>query len=201
MQCKKEIESISGHTNEEGAQVFTEGDNVVCRVKDGRRYKGMIAMICRYQENADEGPKHVVYLNTSQNKMSYSGEIIKAEDIAYMCRVPVNDLLEYPQTDEALDKDAFTSMIIGLGYDKEKAEAMYGSMRKFVALYNVPLASILASVIRELELDADIKDQNELFKVNNRLMCILVQAFERITKSVMEIVEDAIASQDGSDSV
>lgn len=201
MQCEKEIESISGQTNEEEVQVFTEGDNVICRVKDGRRYKGMIAIICRYRENEDEDMQHVIYLNTSQNKMSYSGEIIKAEDIAYMCRVPVNDLLEYPHINESLDREAFANMIIGLGYEREKAEIMYGSMRKLIALYNVPLASILASVIREIELDTDIRDQNELFKVNNRLMCILAQAFERITKSVREIVEDAIASQGERNSI
>lgn len=201
MQCKTEKEYMSGHTNGEGTQVFTEGDNVICRVKDGRRYMGMIAMICRYQENTDGDSQHVIYLNTSQNKMSYSGEIIKAEDIAYMCRVPVNDLFEYPQTDEALDRDAFINMIVGLGHEREKAETMYESIRELIALYNVPLASILVSVIRELELDMNKRDQNELFKVNNRLMGILVQAFERITKSVKEIVENATVSQDRSSGV
>lgn len=139
MQCKKEIESISGHTNEEGEQVFTEGDNVICRVKDGRRYMGMIAMICRYRENADEDLQHVIYLNTSQNKMSYSGMIIKTADIAHICKMSVNGALEYPQMDESLDREDFTNMIVGLGHHKEKAETIYGSMRELIALYNVHL--------------------------------------------------------------
>ena len=200
MEYKKENRPTLEYTNGDGTQTFSEGDAVIC-FTEHKVYRGTIVAFSRYEENEGADSQYSVYLDTSKNIVDCSCEIIKAEDIAYMCRVPMNDLLEYPQTDETLDREVFTNMIIGLGYDKEKAEAMYGSMRKLIALYNAPLASILASVIRELELDADIKDQNELFKVNNRLMCILVQAFDKITKFVMEIVEDATASQDGSDSV
>ena len=51
----------------------------------------------------------------------------------------MNGKLEYPVTDESLDRESFTQMIVGLGHDEERAGTIYENMRGLVALYHVPL--------------------------------------------------------------
>ncbi|MDE7288421.1 MAG: hypothetical protein K2N71_02815, partial [Oscillospiraceae bacterium] len=118
-------------------------------------------------------PQCSVYIDTSKNKIR-SCEIIKIADITYMCGVTRADLVGYPRTNENLDRSNFTDMIVGLGYDKEKAEFMYDGMKEFIAIlkgYNKDSISVITEEgDREIKLSdtAFVKlfddDDDELFK-------------------------------------
>ena len=119
-------------------------------------------------------------------------------DITYMCKVPASDLFDCPQTNEALDREFFMNMLVGLGYDKERAEIMYESMREFIVLYNIPLSTILYGAVQEAMMNADEACQDGLIEINKKFMARVVQMFQAITDSLRRSVEKAIASQDGN---
>ena len=143
MEYKKVNTPILEFTNEAGTQVFKGGDAVIC-FTENKIYMGTIVAFSNYKENEDAEPQCSVYIDVSKNNIRFC-EIIKIADITYMCRVPRGDMAGYPRTNENLDRNNFIDMLMGLGYDREKAELMYNGMKEFIALYNIPLSSILAS--------------------------------------------------------
>lgn len=183
MEDRKEIKPVLEYTNDTGTQGFKEGDVVIC-FTESKRYIGTIVAFGNYIESGGTDLQGSLYLDTSKNGMSRSCEVIKMADITYMCKVPASDLFDYPQTNEALDREVFTNMIVGLGYDKEKAEIMYESMREFIALYNIPLSIILYGVAWETMMSADEVCQEGLIEINKKLMARMVQMFQTITDSL-----------------
>lgn len=192
---KKECRAFLEYINEQGKQVFGEGDYIICRVKNGNRYVGKIIAICGYQENEEADPEYVIYLNTARNKMSYSGEIIKTADIVYICKNPVDDLAGYPYTDERQDQSRFVNMIVALGHDKEKAEIMYKHMKELIALNNIPLSSALSDVIQTVKHNTVGKCQDELIEISNKLVDAMTQVFQTNTDLIRKSVEETINSQ------
>ena len=69
---------------------FHEGDKVICRTVD-EEYKGTITCVGEFKENEEAEPVTVICLDTSKSVWSYSSEIIKVDDIEFMCK----DFLAY----------------------------------------------------------------------------------------------------------
>lgn len=189
MENRNEIKPYLEYTNEEGKQFFYVGDHIICRTEDERRYIGRIVTICRYQESEGTEPEGVIYLNTSQNKMSYSGEIIKIADITYICKNPGN-LHSYPYIDKKQDQSRFINMIVALGHGEENAEIMYRHMKELIALYNIPLSSILSSAIQEIGLCNDGMCQNELIEIADKAMRKMLEVLQSVTDSIKESWEN-----------
>ena len=196
MGYKNEIKPSLVFTNGETTQAFHEGDAVICRTGNGRRYIGKIATIGRYQESAEAESENVICLHTFKDRTSYSGEIIKAADIEYMCKCPLGDLLESSQIDEMPDRDSFISMFVGLGYDKPKSEIIYESMKDFKDIYNnIPLSSVLANILQEVNLNVDGDKQDELVGISSMLMSVIGTMFQSITEVIREKQNEWITSQ------
>ncbi len=197
MEYKKENRPVLKYTNGAYEQGFRQGDAVIC-FTEGKRHIGTIVAFGKYIEGEGADSQGSLYLDTSKNGMSRSCEVIKMADITYMCKVPASDLFDYPQTNEALDREFFMNMLVGLGYDKERAEIMYESMREFIVLYNIPLSTILYGAVQEAMMNADEACQDGLIEINKKFMARVVQMFQAITDSLRRSVEKAIASQDGN---
>ena len=195
-ESKASLEYIDGN----GKQSLHEGDYIICRNEDGSRHIGRIVLICGYQETEGAEPESAICIDTSKSGARYSREVIKVADIRHICRNTADDLPAYPETDEALDRDSFIRMLVGLGHDREKAETKYHCMRGIMALYNVPLSSLLYNAIQGVELNADGRCQDELIEISNKLMGTLAQVFEAITRSIRRSVDNPIISQDRNSS-
>lgn len=195
MENKKGIKPFLEYTNEEGTHYFGEGDAVIC-FTERKRYTGTIVAFSNYKENENVEPQCSVYIDTSKNNMSRSCEIINISDITYMCNATTGNMVGYPQINENQDKSNFISMVVALGHDKEKAKVMYDYMKELIALYNLPLSSILSSAIQEIDLYADGTCQNELIEIANKAMEKMLEVFQSITDSIREGWENKIASQD-----
>lgn len=196
MENKKRIKPFLEYTNEEGTQFFGEGDTVIC-FTESKRYTGTIVAFSNYKENEDAEPQCSVYLDTSKSNMSRSCEIINISDITYMCNAATGNMVGYPKTNEILDRDKFVEMIVGLGYDKEKAEIMYESIKEMMNLYNLPLSSVLSSAMQEIDLCTNGMSQDELIEIADKFMNIMVEVLQSVTNSIRESWENKIASQDG----
>ena len=195
MESKKEIKPVLEYTAEESKQFFNEGDAVTC-FADRKIYTGTIVAFSNYKENEDADPQCSVYLDTSKNNMNRSCEVIKLADITYMCRIPMNDFLDYPETNEDLDREAFINMFVGLGYPKETGENMYESIKGFMALYNIPLSIMLSSAVQDIKLNEDGSCQNELLEIDKKLLEAIAQLFQTITESMIKSIKDITVLQD-----
>ena len=183
MENRKEIKPFLEYTNDEGKQFFYEGDTVIC-FTESERYSGTIIAIRNYKEREDSDSQFSVYLDTSKNSKNRSCKIINIADITYMCKVSVNDWLGYPKTNEDLDRKNFVDMIAGLGYTKEKAEIMYNFMKKFIALYNIPLSVALSCIIKEVGVSTEEKNAEELKDISSKLINVMATVFQSITDVV-----------------
>ena len=197
MEYKKQIKPTLESTNADGTHIYNEGDDVICAVKDGRRYIGRIAAIGKYQENEETEPEDVICIHVPEGKTSYHGEIIKVADIAQICRNPAIDSYEYLKADEEQDRSNFISMIVGLGYSEEQGKITYDGMRDIIDIYNIPLSFVLGNAIRFADLSVGGACQEELIEIGNKFMGIMVELFDAITASLRKSVEKAIAPQDG----
>ena len=198
MEYKKQIKPTLEYTNADGTHICNEGDDVICAVKDGRRYIGRIAAIGKYQENEETEPEDVICIHVPEGKTSYHGEIVKIADITQICGNPAIDSYEYLKADKEQDRNNFISMIVGLGYSEEKAKIAYESMRDIINIYNIPLSCALGGAIRLANLSMDGACQEELIEVSNRLLDIVVKQLDAVNNSVKERVKENIASQDGT---
>ena len=197
MEYKKETKATLEHKNVDGTHICNEGDDVICAVKDGRRYIGRIAAIGKYQENEETEPEDVICIHMPKGKTSYNGEIIKVADIAQICGNPAIDSYAYLKADKEQDRSNFISMIVGLGYSEEKAEFIYDSLKDIINIYNIPLSCALGDAVRLANLSVDGTCQEELIEITNKLLDIVVNLLDAINKSVRERVKEYIASQDG----
>lgn len=194
MDYKKGIKPVLEYTNEEGTHFFGEGDTVIC-FTESKRYTGTIVAFSNYKENEDAEPQCSVYLDTSKSNMSRSCESINISDITYMCNAATGNMVGYPKTNEILDRDKFVEMIVGLGYDKEKAEIMYESIKEMMNLYNLPLSSVLSSAMQEIDLCTNEKFQDKQIEIFYKFMDIMVEKFQSVTDIIRESWENKIASQ------
>lgn len=68
---------------------FLDGDNVIICIGDEKRYVGTIASIGTWSETKDSEKCFALFLDTSKSATSYSGEVIRVDDITYICKNPL----------------------------------------------------------------------------------------------------------------
>ena len=84
---------------------FHEGDKVICRTAD-KEHTGTITCVGEFKENEEAEPVTVICLDTSKSVWSYSSEIIKFDDIEFMCKDFLADCnIDNDMTDEELQKN------------------------------------------------------------------------------------------------
>lgn len=137
-------------TDETGTHYFAEGDNVICIVGD-KRYTGTITCVGTYKD--DEQEFLAFSLNTSDKNrpFSYSSEIIKVDDITYICKNPLAD--DIPEmTDEERDKKTFCTVLKNVTGGNDKAvENVYDKMKNVMELFDIPLDKAIACSIYSFE--------------------------------------------------
>ena len=136
-----------GHINftDDGVTTtFNEGDEVICCVGDEERHVGKIIAIGSWKENEDAEPYQVVCIETSKNARSYSSEIIKVDDITYICKNPLKKKLDPPMSKKEADKKTYVSMLVGLGCEPKAVETAWNSMEKVMDNFDIPVDKALA---------------------------------------------------------
>lgn len=142
---------ISFTDNEGITTTFYEGDNVICCIGDNERYTGKIIAIGSWKETEEAEPYEVICVDTSKSARSYSSEIIKTDDITYICKNPLADELIEPMSKEESDKKTFCGMLIGLGYDEKQVENLWGNTKKIMKIYNIPVTKMTACTVYALK--------------------------------------------------
>lgn len=178
-----------GHINftDDGVTTtFNEGDNVICCVGDEERHVGKITAIGSWKENEDTEPYQVVCIDTSKNARSYSSEVIKVDDITYICKNPLKEKLDPPMSKKEADKKTYVGMLVGLGYEPKKVEKAWNSMEKVMDIYDIPVDKALACSIYSIANKCSIfEPMKEICGVDIEEMEKLVDNLENAAKFSM----------------
>ncbi|MFR7643809.1 hypothetical protein [Eubacterium sp.] len=136
---------------------FHEGDKVICRTVD-EEYKGTITCVGEFKENEEAEPVTVICLDTSKSVWSYSSEIIKVDDIEFMCKDFLADMeVNADISDEETKKSTYIHMFTGMGYDKSKVENVWNSLKKLMKQFNIPFEKAMGCMIYALKYDCGIE--------------------------------------------
>lgn len=157
-----ETKGYINFTDEGITTTFNEGDNVICCVGNEKRYVGKITAIGTWKENEYTDPYQVICIDTSKSAKSYSSEIIKVNDITYICKNPLADKIEPQMSKTESDKKTYISMLVGLGYEPSKVEKAWVSMEKVMNNFDIPvdkaLACSLYSITNKCSIYEPLKD-------------------------------------------
>lgn len=194
-----EIKPSLKYKDENGTQVLTEGDYVLCCVKNDKRYMGRILSIGNYQENETAEQETAIYIDTSKSNTSFSGELIKVSDITYICKCPFNDLLGYPDIDEGKDKITFVNMLVGLGFSKEGAANIYDAMSENAKLYRLPFSSALSSAIYEMDISVAEKSEEERKNIIDKWALAMSDLYQRVLDGFKEKIYSKINGVENND--
>lgn len=94
---------------------FHEGDKVICRNTD-KEYIGTITCVGEFKESEEAEPVTVICLDTSKSVWSHSSEIIKFDDIEFMCKDFLADTdINSDISDEEAKKNTYIHMFTGMG--------------------------------------------------------------------------------------
>ncbi len=136
---------------------FHEGDKVICRTAD-KKYTGTITCVGEFKENEEVKPVVVICLNTSKSVWSYSSEIIKFDDIEFMCKDFLADTnINSDISDEEARKNTYIHMFTGMGYDKSKVENVWNSLEKLMKQFDIPFEKTMGCMIYALKYDCGIE--------------------------------------------
>lgn len=185
MKFNTEIRTSLRYINEDETQLFTEEDYVICCTKNKKRYIGKIVSIDEYQLEYDTTLETVIIIEMFDK----STKIVKVSDTTYLCKVPVNDFMNFPLIDERKDMDSFLNMFVALGMKKEGAEKVYETMREIANLYNIPFSTILSEVICKIGAD-NIRTEKDSLNVINQCMVIAVEAFQNTTDMLRKRIKN-----------
>lgn len=136
---------------------FYEGDNVICRTTD-KEYTGTITCVGEFKENEDAESVTVICLDTSKSVWSHSSEIIKFDDIEFMCKDFLADAdIDDSMTDEEMKKNTYISLFVGMGYDRTKVENMWANVDKLMKQFNLPFEKVMSCMIYSLKYECSIE--------------------------------------------
>ena len=152
------IESVGkvSFTDEGETTTFYEGDEVICCIGNDKRYVGKINAVGYWKDSEEDEPYEVISINTSKGDRSYSTEVIKVDEITYMCKNPLKDSIEPALSKEEMDKKTFVSMLVNLGYEKSAVETLWEKMQKSMKYFDIPVEKALACTLYSLENNCDI---------------------------------------------
>lgn len=136
---------------------FHEGDKVICRTAD-KEYTGTITCVGVFKENEETEPVTVICLDTSKSVWSHSSEIIKFDDIEFMCKDFLADTdINSDISDEEAKKNTYIHMFTGMGYDKSKVENVWNSFDKLMKQFDIPFEKAMGCMIYTLKYDCGIE--------------------------------------------
>lgn len=135
---------------------FYEGDSVICCIGSEERYEGKIIGIGNWKETEESELCEVICIDTSKNSRSYSSEIIKIEDITYICKNPLAEESNTVMSRDEMNKKTYCGMLIGLGYDKEKVENLWDKAKKAMKIYDIPVTKMTACTVYSLKNNCSI---------------------------------------------
>lgn len=136
---------------------FHEGDKVICRTTD-KEYIGTITCIGEFKETEEIEPVTAICLDTSKSVWSYSSEIIKFNDIEFMCKDFLADTdIKDDISDEDMRKNTYIHIFTGMGYDKLKVEMIWNSLAKLMKQFNIPFEKAIGCMIYALKYDCSIE--------------------------------------------
>lgn len=136
---------------------FHEGDKVICRTAD-KEYTGTITCVEEFKENEEAEPVTVICLDTSKSIWSYSSEIIKFDDIDFMCKDFLADTdINSDISDEEAKKNTYIHMFTGMGHDKSKVEKTWNSLEKLMKQFDIPFEKAMGCMIYALKYDCGIE--------------------------------------------
>ena len=153
VKAKQYVEFIKDGITEK----FYSGDKVMCHTKD-TEYKGTITCIGEFKESEDEESVTVICLDTSKSAWSYSSEIIKVNDIEFMCRDFLTNVeITESMSDEETKKNTYISLLVGMGYDREKVENTWTNVDKLMKQFDLPFEKVMSCMIYSLKYDCSIE--------------------------------------------
>lgn len=136
---------------------FYEGDKVICRTVE-KEHTGTITCVGVFKENEETEPVTVICLDTSKSVWSHSSEIIKFDDIEFMCKDFLEDTdINSDISDEEAKKNTYIHMFTGMGYDKSKVENVWNSLDKLMKQFDIPFEKAMGCMIYALKYDCGIE--------------------------------------------
>lgn len=136
---------------------FYEGDKVICRTADNE-YTGTITRVGEFKENEETAPVTVICLDTSKSVWSYSTELIKFDDIEFMCKDFLADIdLNENLSEEEVRKNTYISTFTSMGYDRFKVEKTWGSLDKLMKQFDIPFEKAMGCMMYALKYDCSIE--------------------------------------------
>lgn len=136
---------------------FYEGDKVICRTAD-EEYTGKITCVGEFKENEEAEPVTVICLDTSKSVWSYSSEIIKFDDIEFMCKDFLADTdINSDISDEETKKSTYIHMFTGMGYDRFKVEKTWNCLDKLMKQFDIPFEKAMGCMMYALKYDCGIE--------------------------------------------
>lgn len=136
---------------------FYEGDKVICRTAD-KEYTGTITCVGEFKENEETEPVTVICLDTSKSVWSYSSEIIKFDDIEFMCKDFLADTdANTDISDEETKKSTYIHMFTGMGYDRFKVEKIWNNLEKLMTQVDISFEKAMGCMIYALKYDCGIE--------------------------------------------
>ena len=99
----------------------------------------------------------VICLDTSKSVWSHSSEIIKFDDIEFMCKDFLADTdINSDISDEETKKSTYIHMFTGMGYDKSKVENVWNSLEKLMKQFDIPFEKAMGCMIYALKYDCSV---------------------------------------------
>lgn len=136
---------------------FYEGDKVICRTVE-KEHTGTITCVGVFKENEETEPVTVICLDTSKSVWSHSSEIIKFDDIEFMCKDFLADTdINNDISDEETKKSTYIHMFTGMGYDRFKVEKTWNCLDKLMKQFDIPFEKAMGCMMYALKYDCGIE--------------------------------------------
>lgn len=131
---------------------FHEEDKVVCKTKEGNEYKGTIVCVGDFRENESAEAVAVICIDTSKSVWSSSREIIKFDDIDFICKDFLADTeIRNDISDDELRKNTYIHMLTSMGCDRIVAENTWDNMNKLMKQFDIPFEKAMGCAVYSLK--------------------------------------------------
>jgi hypothetical protein len=136
---------------------FYDGDKVICRT-DENEYAGTIKAIGAFRETGDSEPVTVICIDTSKSVWSYSTEMIKVDDVTFICKDFLADVeISDDISDEDLQKNTYIGLLVGMGYERKKVENTWDKANNLMKQFNIPFEKTVSCILYSLKYKCNLE--------------------------------------------
>ena len=122
-----------------------------------KEYTGKITCVGEFKENEDTEPVTVICIDTSKSVWSCSSEIIKFDDIEFMCKDFLADAnIDNDMTYEELQKNTYISLFVGMGYDRAKVENIWNNVHRLMKQFDIPFEKAMGCMMYAFKYDCNV---------------------------------------------